>query len=399
MNILVVGGAGTMGTEVVNQLLERSDARITVADASHKGLKKIAGELGDRIETLELDVNDFNELVQLMKKADMVVSTVGPFYKYGARLVKASIAAGVNFVDINDDFDATEEALSLDEEAKKAGITAVIGMGASPGVTNMIAKYGADKLDRVDEIRLFWAESGIDPTGPAAMVHWFHITSGDIPVFRDGDWVKVKGLSEPEVVEFLPPVGKLEVYYTGHPEPVTLPRYVKGLKNVSIKGALYPPRLMELYRLLIEVGLGSADDFILKEGLSMPLRELSVRLVRAMPRFAPEFFGDVFKEAMGTYQGCAGTFKIEVMGEQGGEEVKYVYDLIADSVSRGTAAPAAMAALLILDGKVKETGVLAPEGALDPAPFFSEMKKEARVREVEIRTRQIGKAGEAQQQG
>ncbi len=265
-HIVVLGGAGTMGSEVVRQLTQRSDAKITIADASSKALNRLAAELGDRIDTSVIDANDFDSLFQLMKGADVAVSTIGPFYKYGSKLVKASIAAGVNFVDIDDDFDATSESLSLDEEAKKAGITAIIGMGASPGVTNIIAKYGADKLERVNEIRLFWSESAIDPTGPAALSHWFHIISGDIPVFKDGDWANVKGFSQPEVVEFLPPVGKLEVYYTGHPEPVTLPRYIKGVKNVSIKGALFPPSIMGLYKTLIDTGFGSPRNLHCSRG-------------------------------------------------------------------------------------------------------------------------------------
>ena len=110
-----------------------------------------------------------------------------------------------------------------------------------------------------------------------------------------------------------------------------------------------------------------------------------------MPRFAPEFFGEILKEALEQYRSCAGAFKIEVTGGKGGEEIQYVYDLVADSVSRGTATPAAMAALMIVDGKVKEKGVLAPEGALDISLFFSELTKEAQLYEREIRTRRIGK--------
>ncbi len=384
-HIIVFGGAGTMGSEVVRQLINRTDARITVADASTKALNRLAAELGDRIEATTIDVSDFAGLVQLMKRADVAVSTVGPFYKYGSELIKASIAAGVDFVDIDDDFDATAESLSLDEQAKRAGITAIIGMGASPGVTNIIAKYGADKLDAVKEIRIFWAESAIDPTGPAALTHWFHIISGEIPVFKDGNWGTVKGFSEPEIVEFLPPVGKLEVYYTGHPEPVTLPRYIKGVKNVSIKGALFPPTIMGLYRTLIDTGFGSPETFIVTEGISMPFRELSSRIVRAMPRFAPEYFGNIFEEAVKKYENCAGAFKIIVTGEKNGKKTQYIYDLVANSVSRGTATPAAMAALMLLEGKIQKKGVLAPEGALDVNLFLAEATKEVQIHETEIR--------------
>lgn len=391
-HIIVFGGAGTMGSEVVRQLINRSDAKITVADASTKALNRLATELGNRINIITIDVSDFESLVQLMKNADVAVSTVGPFYKYGSKLVKASIAAGIDFVDIDDDFDATAESLSLDEEAKKAGITAIIGIGASPGVTNIIAKYGANKLESVSEIRLFWAESAIDPTGQAALTHWFHIISGEIPVFKNGKWGNVKGFSEPEIVEFLPPVGKLEVYYTGHPEPVTLPRYIKGVKNVSIKGSLFPPSIMALYRTLLDTGFGSPETFIVTEGVSMPFRELSSRIVRAMPRFAPEYFGKIFQEAVAKYQSCAGAFKIIVTGENEGEKVQYVYDLVADSVSRGTATPAAMAALMLLEGRIQKKGVLAPEGALDVNLFLAEATKEVQIQETEIRARTIKKS-------
>ena len=47
-------------------------------------------------------------------------------------ILKAAIEAHVNIVDIDDDFDATKDSLDLDKSAQKAGITAIIGMGASP---------------------------------------------------------------------------------------------------------------------------------------------------------------------------------------------------------------------------------------------------------------------------
>jgi len=312
----------------------------------------------------------------------VVISTVGPFYKYAAAVIKAAIEARVNLVDIDDDFDATKDSLELDEAARKAGMAAIIGMGASPGVTNLIAKLGAGRLDRTDDIRLYWGESAIDPTGSAAMMHWFHITAEKVPVFIDGKWVEQQGFTQPEVIEFMPPVGKLEVVLTGHPEPVSLPRYIKGVKNVSIKGALYPPKMMELYRWLIDTGFGSNEQFKVNDEVSMPFRELAVRIIRSMPRFAPDYFKDVLDDALGKYEACAGTFKIVVSGQKGNSQVSITYDLMANNVAHSTALPAVMAALALAEGKVKSTGVMAPEGALDAAMFFEVMSKDAKVRET-----------------
>ena len=384
--IIVLGGAGTMGYEAVKLLLERTSGEITIADANVNGLKRVEAELGKKVKTTGVDVNDRESLVKLLKGADVVINTIGPFYKYAAGVIKAAIDARVNMVDIDDDYDATKDSLELDEAACKAGIAAIIGMGASPGITNLVAKLGASRMDRTDDIRLYWGESAIDPTGSAALMHWFHITAEKVPIFINGKWVEVQGFSQPEVVEFLPPIGKLEVVTTGHPEPVSLPRYIKGVKNVSIKGALYPPKIMELFRWLIDTGFGSNSTFMVNESVSMPFRELAVRIISSMPGFAPGYFKDIFDDALGKYEACAGTFKIVVSGQKGDKQVTRTYDLMANSVAHSTALPAVIAALALLDGKVKSTGVMAPEGALDAAMFCDALSNDFKVRETVTET-------------
>ena len=387
--IVALGGAGVMGTELLRQIIKRSDAEIVVADASAKALKRSVAEFGTRISATEINVNDHDALVKLLKGASVAVNTLGPFYKFGNRIVKACIDAGVNFLDIDDDFDATKDCLELNEAAKSAGIMAIIGCGASPGITNIIAKHAADKLDKVDDIRIYWAQSGIDPTGPGAMLHWFHITAEQIPIYRDSKWVDVRGFTEPEVVEFLPPIGKQTCYYTGHPEPVTLPRYIKGVKNVSIKGCMYPPSMMSFYKVMDEAGLGSKDDFIVNDKLTMPMREVTVRITRAMPRFAPDFFKEAFRESVEVYKNIAGAQKLEVKGERKGEKVTFVYDYMGENVTQATTIPAAIGAVMIMDGKVKQKGVLGPEGAFDAGVFITALKGEGEFYETETTVRKF----------
>ena len=387
--IVSLGGAGVMGIELLRQMIKRTDAEIVVADANAKALKKVTTEFGTRISAVEINVNDHDVLVKLLQGKSIAVSTLGPFYKFGNRMVKACIDAGVNCLDIDDDFDSTRECLELDDEAKKAGITAIKGCGASPGITNIIAKHAADKLDKVDDVRIYWAQSGIDPTGPGAMLHWFHITAEQIPIYQDGKWVDVRGFTEPEAVEFLPPIGRQVCYYTGHPEPVTLPRYIKGVKNVSIKGCMYPPSMMSFYKVMDEAGLGSNDDFIVNDKLTMPMREVTVRITRAMPRFAPDFFTEAYRESVEVYKHIAGAQKLEVTGEKKGDKVKYVYDYMGENVTQATTIPAAIGAVMIMDGKVKQKGVLGPEAAFDPAHFLAALKGEGEFYETETTIRKL----------
>ena len=57
---------------------------------------------------MNIDVNDKEELKKAMKGFDCVVNTVGPFYSTGYKVVQAAIEAGVDYVDIADDYDAVE---------------------------------------------------------------------------------------------------------------------------------------------------------------------------------------------------------------------------------------------------------------------------------------------------
>ena len=54
-------------------------------------------------------------------------------------MLRAAIRAGCHYVDVCDDWEPTLEMLALDTEARAAGVTAVIGLGASPGITNLLA--------------------------------------------------------------------------------------------------------------------------------------------------------------------------------------------------------------------------------------------------------------------
>jgi saccharopine dehydrogenase-like NADP-dependent oxidoreductase len=95
------------------------------------------------------------------------------------------------------------------------------------------------------------------------------------------------------------------------------------------------------------------------------------------------------EEVSKIYQDSPGTTRVEVTGKRDGEKVHYVYESTIDSVTLGTAIPAAIGALMILDGKAKGTGILAPEGAFDSGLFISLASKDVRVHETETRKRAI----------
>ena len=87
---------------------------------------------------------------------DIVINTIGPFYKFGNIILKAAIQAKKPYVDICDDWKPTLEMLDLKDDAIDGGITAIIGMGSSPGISNLMSVLACSEFDMVDEIITAW---------------------------------------------------------------------------------------------------------------------------------------------------------------------------------------------------------------------------------------------------
>ncbi|MEM2947281.1 MAG: saccharopine dehydrogenase NADP-binding domain-containing protein [Candidatus Bathyarchaeia archaeon] len=121
MRVTVLGGAGTIGSMAVRILASSGMfSEVVIGDVAYEKAKKLASEIGVKgVSAVKIDVTDSSKLQKTIKGSDVVLSCVGPFYKYAPIVLKSSIAAEVNHVDICDDVDATEALLKMDAEAKK----------------------------------------------------------------------------------------------------------------------------------------------------------------------------------------------------------------------------------------------------------------------------------------
>lgn len=382
MRFCVLGGAGHIGSRVIRELVKNEPkAEVTVADKNVERAEKLIAELGGKTSFQSVDANDSRSLIEAMKKADVAISTIGPFHKFGEKVIRAAIDAGTNLVDIDDDYDATEECLKLDGKAKNAGITVIIGLGASPGLTNLMSSYGAEKLGGADEIHTSWAWTAVDPEmGPAIIDHYFHAITGKIPTYRDGKRVEVPALSEPEVVDFPQPLGKFEVKNVGHPEPVTIPRYIEGVKTVTNKGTVWPHSLSEGGEIFAKMGLTSLKEIYIKE-TSIPARDLAVRLTLMLTELAPPEAIEEAMEEIQKYGDCA-MYGAGLRAEVRGGDKKLTFGVVCKSGAFATAFPAVIGASMIARGETKERGVLAPEGTIDPKKFLRRITKEIEIMET-----------------
>jgi lysine 6-dehydrogenase len=359
--VVVLGGGGYEGSTVARKLAQQPDVeQVILADNNQRRADEAATGIGEKAVGTFVDLDDRIGLVEVMREADLVVNMIGPFFIHGTKALSAAIEARRDYVDIADDWDVTRDLLALDEEARSAGVTALINMGSSPGLLNVFAKHAAGRLDQVEEIRVAWCSHYLGGKGgPSAGIHAFHMMEGRVPQYLDGNWVYVAPGEGREIVEFAG--GPAECFYVGHAEPLTLPLYIKGVRTVVNKGAVLPSWVSDDMFKMIEFGLGGREPMKIRgDNYVVPL-EVALRLQAQY----------LEKRDLGKPQGG---FQTKVVGLKDGKRTSLIYDLPAEVSSEEmgevTACPAATGALMVLRGEHAGKGVWAPE-VLDATRFLS----------------------------
>ncbi|MGC8660552.1 MAG: saccharopine dehydrogenase family protein [Desulfomonilaceae bacterium] len=372
MRVFVLGGAGGMGQGVARDLIKQQQVTAVVLGDLYPDRERLTLKLreSEKVELIKMDVNDHTGMVNAFKKNDVVINCAGPFYKTAVPVARAAVEAKVNYIDICDDYEGTEVLFNseIDRIARESGITVLTGMGSDPGTNNVLVKWYADHLDSVDDIYLYWVVSIAELAG-AAWDHSLHMTLGKIPQYLNGELVHVEGGTGEVTANFLEPLGTCHLRYVGHPQPLTIPKYIKGVKNVIIKGALIPLWVDELIKQQKDTGFLNTEPIDVK-GTKVTPYDLALKLWETIPKGR-----DNGPQSSG--------LKVIVKGRRGGSSVTYTADMVG-RMAPGTGLPASIAALMMDEGHVTVNGVVAPEGCIDPAIFLAAfLKRGARIHQSE----------------
>lgn len=369
MKVLVIGGGGTMGRAAVRAALNFDFIEsITLAGVDFERAQAFAQSLGDpRVHAVFLDVIDTPALHAAIQDADVVLNSAGPFFRFGVPILTAAIENGKHYCDICDDFQPTLDMLALHEQAVQRGVTAIIGLGASPGISNLLAAKAALALDRVDSLVTAWKLSGaanvddgfLEPqagSGPdAAAVHLVHCLSGTIRVVRDGTPQDVPPL-EQFAIDY-PGLGTVDVWSIGHPEAVTLPRRFPELVSCYNGMLGVAPIIDNLRALGAEVDAGrlsvdAAAALLLSDGGREARQEKLAEDERAdIP--------GLLAHASGTKDGRSATAGAHITRTPPG------------GMAEITGIPLALFLPLLQQGSIRGPGVFAPEEAIDADAFFA----------------------------
>ncbi|MFW9833250.1 MAG: saccharopine dehydrogenase family protein [Candidatus Thorarchaeota archaeon] len=375
--VIVLGGCGVVGIQAVKALVASRDFdEVVIGDINKELADKYVENIDDpNLSSYLVDLTDSKMVKDAIKGADVVLNCSGPFYKLGPIIVKAVIESGINYVDVCDDLDATKTLLEMSDKARKAGITVLIGMGSSPGVANLLAKFCSDHmLDEVESIDILHAHGGEPSEGPAVVAHRIHSMVSPIPMFLNGEYTTVDyfredGIALREEIDFHQ-IGTYTCYPYPHPETITLPKYIK-CKRVTNLGCVLPPEYYQLTQDVVRVRMIS-EDTIEVGGVRIAPREFAIAFViRERER--------ILKETnFGEQRGC---LKITLKGIEDGEFRQYNFQMssIGQSMGEGTGIPAAFGTILMNQGKISEKGVLPPEACVNPIDFLGLMQEQLKL--------------------
>lgn len=358
MKVVVLGGAGDMGSQAVETLARCPDVRqITIADKNAAGAEALARRLagaGPEIVVRPLDARNHTDVVEALRGHDVAASALGPFYRFEAPLVRAAIEAGVDYVSICDDWSAAKQVIEeLDGLARQRGRRVVIGLGTSPGLSNLAAAYLARQMDRPLRVTVTVYQPPESGHGMAVLQHVLFIYGGPAPVWRNGRLEMVRAGGIAREVE-LPMAGRMRVWNAGHAEPVTLPRHFPTLEEVTF---------------LMSVGAWTHLFLWLGRLRLTATPERIDRVANVLARLLP-----TPKE--GTPE-PPGALRVDVEGVQEGRAVHRMLCGVGQ-MRPATGVPLALGAVMLARGEVLTTegGVYGPEAVIDPVALLRGLREE-----------------------
>lgn len=398
--VVFIGAAGEMCRVAVERFATvDGDWELTLCDIRPEILESLVRRLpAGRATVRRLDLYDRDDLLDVVRGAELVVLGAGPYLRTSAPVIEACLEAKVPYLDFDDDVESTLHALTLHERARQAGIPIYVGCGASPGMTNVLVVDAASEFDHVENIDMCWVVGDERPgIGRAVLEHFLHIAAGPCLTWENGGPVVHRSYVETGSAPMGGGLGETLMYETAHPEAVTVPRRFPDAKRIRVIGGLDPAPFNGIGRglgLAVQKGrmtVEEAVDFLeslLDNRLGSPkgwrhaMRGMVGQIRRgeaetgatllflaasALRRTAP-YRGGLLARVTGMRDGVPGVAirRTPVAGPG-------TYLMTDMAAITGTACAAFMA--LALDERGKRTGALAPEDWADPAAFYDALER------------------------
>ena len=404
-DILIIG-AGGVGSVVAHKCAqlakEGAFGKITLASRTLSRCDEIArsvkARLGVDIATAQVDADDVQQLCDLINsyKPDLVMNIALPYQDL--TIMDACLACGVNYMDTAnyepENTDDPEWRAIYEKRCKEAGfsayfdyswqwayakkfeeagLTALLGSGFDPGVTQAYCAYAKKhEFDTIDTIDILDCNGG-DHGYPFATNFNPEINIREVSAngsyWEDGHWVETKPMEIKREYDF-DGVGMKDMYLLHHEEIESLALNMPGIKRIRFFMTFGQSYLTHL-KCLENVGMTSIEPIMYEGKEIVPLQFLKAVLPDPAS-LGPRTVGK-------TNIGCI------FQGKKDGKEKKYYLYNICDhqecykevgsqAISYTTGVPAMIGAMMVVTGAWKKDGVFNVE-EFDPDPFMDALNK------------------------
>jgi lysine 6-dehydrogenase len=341
VRVAVLGAGGTIAPAIVRDLAESDEFEsLVLLDLDGSRARAVAEAHGaGKATAAAVDAADPQAVVFALEGCGLLVNAAS--YRINLRVMDACVASGCSYVDLGGLYHLTGDQLARSAEFEERGLLAVLGAGAGPGKTNVMAARAARDLERVESVRC--ASAGLDADPPPGLSTPYAVqTLVDeltVPpvVVRDGVAAEVEPMTSGGRIPFPDPVGERDSLFTLHSEVRTLPESL-GASECDFRLSLTPQVLEALTELR-----------------GRPAEEIA--RLRAEPP-SPQTYSAQHVEVRGERESAPAVVTVTALTVPHEE-----WGLGGGIVS--TAAVAAATARLYARGRIPRTGAHPPERCLD----------------------------------
>ena len=382
MGRVLIIGAGGVGSVVVHKCCQVPEvfSEICLASRTLAKCEAIRDQVPCPIEIAQVDADDVEQLVGLIERfrPDVLINVALPYQDL--TIMDACLRTGVNYVDTAN-YEPRDEARfcyawqwAYQDRFREAGLTALLGSGFDPGVTNVFTAHALKHhFDEIHELDIIDCNAG-DHGQPFATNFNPEINIREVTAparhWETGEWVETPALSTAEMYDFPEGIGPRKIYLMYHEELESLVKNVPGLNKARF-WMTFSDNYLKHLEVLQNVGMTRIDPVMYEGREIIPLQFLKAVLPD------PGSLGPLTKGRT-----CIGNL---IKGLKDGREKEYYIYNICDheacyrevksqAISYTTGVPAMIGAKMLMEGKWTGAGVFNME-EFDPDPFMQDLNR------------------------
>jgi saccharopine dehydrogenase (NAD+, L-lysine-forming) len=248
MRIFVMGAGGTGG--LLARLLARQGHTVWCGDRDVDRARRFLGKKSG-IEIVEANARNVWSIARAARSAQLVVNTSPAVFN--KIILRAALRLRAHYLDLNSHLTAhpfRPEQFAFNKRFAAKKRTALVCVGAAPGLTNLLAMRASEMLDSVESlhIRLFEGTESRSPVSTWSADVAYDEAVSRPRVYRNGHFSLARRFDEREKFRFPPPIGEVPVYLAAQDEVCMIP-YVMRVRDVDAKiGGSDFDRLRRWYR-------------------------------------------------------------------------------------------------------------------------------------------------------